>query len=299
MVENVELATFDLRYETYRIRNKGDETRLLDSIGQRGIEKPLEGVDTAQGRFLLNGFKRYRCAKKLMVDCVPYVSLGEDEVLGIVDLLRSSNDRSLVILEQARFIDDLLSTHNMSLAEIAQRLSRSKSWVSMRQGLMREMTEAVQQQLLRGKFPVYSYMSTLRPFMRMNKVSKEAIDQFVQATSGKNLSVREIDRLARGYFQGPSSLREAIDQGKVGFALDHMRQVPEDQEGCSSFERTMLSDLEITGKYMRRIMAKSHDQRLRARAFHAQANLLTAGLLSRIPAFLKMVREFHDRTGQA
>ena len=101
-MENVELASIDLRYETYRIRNKGDESRLLDSIAQRGIENPLEGVDTAQGRFLLNGFKRYRCAKKLMVDCVPYVSMGQDEVLGIVDLLRSSNDRSLVILEQAQ-----------------------------------------------------------------------------------------------------------------------------------------------------------------------------------------------------
>ena len=299
MVKNAELASFDLRYEAYRMRSKRDEARLLDSIAQRGIEKPLEGVDTAQGRFLLNGFKRYRCAKKLMVDCVPYVSMGQDEVLGIIDLLRSSNDRSLVILEQARFIDDLLSTHQMSLAEVAQRLSRSKSWVSMRQGLTREMTEAVQQELLRGKFPVYSYMSTLRPFMRMNKVSKEEIDQFVQATSGKNLSVREIDRLARGYFQGPSSLREAIDQDKVGFALERMRQVPEDQEDCSSFERTMLSDLESTQKYMNRVMAKSHDKRLRTRAFHAQANLLTAGLLSRIPAFLKIVREFHDRTGQA
>jgi len=298
-MENVELASIDLRYETYRIRNKMDEARLFDSIAQRGIENPLEGVDTAEGRVLLNGFKRYRCAKKLMVDCVPYVSMGKDEVLGIVDLLRSSNDRTLVILEQARFIDELLSTHHMSLAEVAQRLSRSKSWVSMRQGILKEMTEAVQQRLLGGTFPVYSYLYTLRPFMRMNKVSKEAIDQFVQATSGKNMSVREIDRLARGYFQGPSSLREAIDQGKVGFALDQMNQVPEDQEGCTSFERTMLNDLEITQKYMDRVMAKSHDQRLRARAFHAQANLLTAGLLSKAPAFLKIVREFHDRTGQA
>jgi hypothetical protein len=299
MMENVELSSIDLRYETYRIRDKRDEARLLDSIAQRGIEKPLEGVDTEQGRFLLNGFKRYRCAKKLLVDCVPYVSMGQDEAMGIVDLLRSSNDRTLVILEQARFIDDLLGTHQMSLAEVAEKLSRSKSWVSMRQGILREMTKTVQQRLLGGTFPVYSYLYTLRPFMRMNKVSKEEIDQFVQATSGKNFSVREIDRLARGYFQGPSSLREAIDQGKVGFALDQMNQVPENQEGCTSFERTMLNDLEIAQKYMHRVMAKSHDQRLRARAFHAQANLLTAGLLSKAPTFFKILREFHDRTGQA
>ena len=36
--------------------------------------------------------------------------------------------------------------------------------------------------------------------------------------------------------------------------------------------------LEITQKYMRRVMAKSQDKRLTTRAFHAQANLLTAGL---------------------
>ena len=89
-MENVELSSIDLRYETYRIRDKRDEARLLDSIAQRGIEKPLEGVDTAQGRILLNGFNRFRCAKKLLVDCVPYVSMGKDEVLGIVDLIRSS-----------------------------------------------------------------------------------------------------------------------------------------------------------------------------------------------------------------
>jgi len=299
MMDNVELATFDLRYETYRIRNKGDEARLFESIAERGIETPLEGVDTSQGRILLDGFKRYRCAKKLLLDSVPYISLGEDEVMGIVGLIRGSNDRTLVILEQARFIDDLLSTHQMSLAEVAEMLSRSKSWVSMRQGLLREMTEAVREHLLGGTFPVYSYMTTLRPFMRMNKVSKEEIDRFVQATGGKKLSVREIEWLARGFFQGPSSLGQAIVQGKIGWSLEQMRRVPEDQEGCNAFERTVLGDLEITQKYMQRVMTKSQDKRLSTRSFHAQANLLTAGLLSRIPAFLKIVREFHDRTGQA
>jgi hypothetical protein len=88
-------------------------------------------------------------------------------------------------------------------------------------------------------------------------------------------------------------------QGKIGWSLEQMRRVPEDQEGCNAFERTVLGDLEITQKYMQRVMAKSQDKRLSTRAFHAQANLLTAGLLSRAPAFLKIVREFHDRTGQA
>ena len=47
-----------------------------------------------QARFLLNGFKRCRCAKKLGIDCVPYVSLGEEEATGILNLMRASTDKA-------------------------------------------------------------------------------------------------------------------------------------------------------------------------------------------------------------
>ncbi|MFB3902904.1 MAG: hypothetical protein ACE15E_05575 [Acidobacteriota bacterium] len=62
MALEVELSSLDLRYESYRMRNPGLEARLLASIMERGIEEPLEGVDSPGGRLLLNGFKRYRSA---------------------------------------------------------------------------------------------------------------------------------------------------------------------------------------------------------------------------------------------
>jgi ParB-like chromosome segregation protein Spo0J len=132
----VELSALDLRYESYRMRNPGLEARLLASIAQRGIEEPLEGVNTKERSILLNGFKRYRCARQLGIGRAPYASLGEDEALGIMNLLRASNNKSLAILEQARFIDELRKMHKMSVAEIAQELFRSKAWVSMRLGLI-------------------------------------------------------------------------------------------------------------------------------------------------------------------
>jgi hypothetical protein len=143
---------------------------LLGSIAERGIEEPLEGVDTPEGRFLLNGFKRRRCALKLGIASVPYVSLGAEEATGIVNLMRVSTDTSMGILEQARFILDLLTIHGMNVAEVAGKLSRSKAWVSMRRGLLQEMSLEIQAILFRGAFPVYCYMYTLRPFRRMNAV---------------------------------------------------------------------------------------------------------------------------------
>lgn len=299
MSQSVELMSFDLRYEGHRLRNEARESRLLASIVQRGIEEPLAGIDTAEGRFLLDGFKRYRCARKLGLDGLPYVSLGQEEASGIVSLMRAATDQTLSLLEQARFVVDLLTIHEMSVAEVAETLSRSKGWVSMRRTLLDQMSDEIQRLLFSGVFPVYSYMYTLRPFRRMNSISAERIEQFVKAVSGKRLSVRDIERLAQGYFRGPAALREAIDSGKLGWSLEQMKRVPEDAEGCSESERLLLRDFELLGKYFERVMVKCRDPRLQSRAFYAQANLLAGGLLSRWEPFQASLKEFYDRSGRA
>jgi predicted transcriptional regulator len=230
---------------------------------------------------------------------VPYTSLGENDAAGIVQLLRASNDRRLGILEQAGFLEELKRLHGMSVAELAESLSRSKSWVSMRLGLIARMSSRVRAKLFRGAFPVYSYMYTLRPFMRMNGTRKQDIEDFIESVSGKRLSVREIEQLAHGYFRGPASFRQEILSGNLALPLERMKQVPEDPDGCNDFERVLLGDLEITQKYMQRVMGKSADGRLKSRVFYAQANLLTAGILSRARAFVETLRQLHDRSAQA
>lgn len=298
MVKEIELSAFDLRYESYRMKNTALEKRLLVEIMERGIEEPLEGVDTPEARILLNGFKRFRCAKKLKLGVVPYITLGDEEVLGILTVLRIANNKALSLIEQARFIDDLKNLHKLSVAEIAEKLSRSKAWVSMRLGLMGEMSETVREKLFNGAFPVYSYMYSLRPFMRMNGFKKEELDEFVTAVSGKKLSVRDIEQLVHGYFRGPDWFRDAIKEGKFALAFERLRQVPENPDGCSEFERLLIKDLDLFQKYMLRVMNKSRDQRLKSPAFFAEANLQVAGILSRVGLFTQTIKEFHDRTGK-
>jgi hypothetical protein len=299
MSEKVERTSLDLRYQAYRLRNDAAEARLLVSIAERDIEQPLSGVDTPQGRLLLDGFKRYRCATKLGIECVPYVSLGTEEAEGITALVRVTKQSTLSILEQARFVVELLSMHDLSLADVAEMLSRSKAWVSMRRGLLQEMSQAVQEILFRGAFPVYSYMVTLRPFMRMNGVGRPEIERFVQAVAGQRLSVREIELLAHGYFRGPAALRESIDQGNWKWSLQQMQTVPEDPEGCNDVERGLLRELERLLKSMQHVTTRCDDPCLRTRAFYAQANLLVASLLSRRESFFQKMEEFHDRSGHA
>jgi hypothetical protein len=299
MSELVERSSLDLRYEGHRLRDGAREARLLASIAERGIEQPLEGVDTPAGRFLLNGFKRLRSAQKLGLDSVPYVSLGEDEALGILSLMRATTDKTLSLLEQARFIGDLLTVHGLSLPEIAEKLSRSTGWVSMRKHLLEELSPAIRELLFRGAFPVYCYRYTLRPFRRMNSISQAQIERFMQAVAGQRRSVRDIELLAQGYFRGPASLREAIEAGKLNWSLEQLKCVPEDREGCSEFERVLLGDLYSLQKSLQRVMLKCQDRRLQSRAFFAQANLLAGGLLSPLEPFRERMKEFYDRSGHA
>ena len=297
MSEWVELASLNLRYEGYRLRDDAREARLRASIAGRGIEVPLVGVDASDDRLLLDGFKRWRSAKKLGLNVVPYVSLGADEALGILSLMRAATDRALSLLEEARFIGDLLTVHNLSLPEVAQRLSRSKAWVSMRKQLLEAMSPAIQELLFRGTFPVYCYMYTLRPFRRMNGVSQEALERFMKAVAGQRRSVRDIELLAQAYFRGPASLREAIQAGKLNWSLEQLKSVPEDREGCKEFERLLLGDMDSLQRLLQRVMLKCEDPRLQSRAFFAQANLLAGGLLSQWKPFQERKRAFYDRSG--
>ena len=214
MHAHVELSSLDLRYEGHRLRDDAREARLLASIAERGIEEPLCGVDTPAARLLLDGFKRCRSAKKLSIACVPYVSLGVEEATGIVQLMRASTAKGLGILEQARFVGDLVTIHGLSVAEVAQTLSRSKGWVSMRRRLLDEMSPAIQELLFRGSVSgvrLHVHVAAVHAHER-GRPGPE-LERFVQAVAGQRLSVRDIELLAQAYFRGPASLRDG-DRGR-------------------------------------------------------------------------------------
>ncbi len=299
MVEQVEISSLDLRYEGFRMKSQSAEKALLMSIMEKGICDPLQGVDTPDALLLLDGFKRLRCAQKLGIGIVPFVSIGADEVLGIIKLIRVSNEKSLSILEQSRFVDELKTVYKMSTAEIAGLLERSKSWVSVRSGIIAEISDYILEQMFKGRFPVYSYMYTLRPFIRINGIQNNELDDFVRSVAGKNLSIRNIEILANGYFKGPDALREQIKNGRITWALSRLKESLAAPPGCSQLEGAMLRDLESLSKYMQRVIAKTKHSKYETGAFFAQANLLTGGILRKSKLFLKAIKIFHDRTGQA
>jgi len=299
MIFQVEISSFDLRFEDYRLRNQTAERILLASISEKGVRDPLHGVDMDNARILLNGFKRYRCAKKLGIGIVPYVSLSSDTGAGIIELLRMSNEKGLNILEQARLIAELKEGHKMSTTDIACLLEKSKAWVSVRSGITSEISPFVMDKIFHGEFPAYAYMYILRPFIRINRIKREEIDEFVGLVAGRGLSIRDIELLANGYFRGSADFREQLKKGDIATGLASLRNTARKSQDCTAAEQTMLRDLEHTQGYMRRVTVRCKETAFKTAAFFAQANLLTGGILRQLDLFAHAVRQFHDRSGKA
>ena len=183
-------------------------------------------AETTPGRFLLlDGFKRYRCAKQLKIEAVACVGIADEVAGGILRLIRTANDFSLHLIEQARLVTELHKKYRMTTQQIAAQLDRSPAWVSMRLGLLKEMSPTIQKEIFSGRFPARSFMYTLRQFTRVHKAPSEDVDKFVKAVSGKELSGRAVDQLAGAYFRGGENFREQILKGNFGWTLEQLEKM--------------------------------------------------------------------------
>jgi hypothetical protein len=117
--------------------------------------------------------------------------------------------------------------------------------------------------------------------------------------AGKHLSTRDIDLLAHAYFKGSDEFREQIKNGNLSWGLRRLKQSYQPGAQCTERERQVLKALEITQKYMRRLILICNDTRLKTNTFYAQANLLSGGILRQIEAFTQAIRQFYDRSRQA
>lgn len=159
------------------------------------------------------------------------------------------------------------------------------------------MSPIVREAVFSDRFPVRSYMYTLRQFTRVNGIAGTQIDRFVSCVSGKGLSTRDIEKLAYGYFRGGDRLKHQIEEGNLSWTLRQMHKtepVCQAEESLSEAEWSVIRDLELVQKYMSRVYRGLTKEELRSRTFKAQAMLLVEGLLDKIDIFKTQLRRFHE-----
>lgn len=302
-METIELNGIDLRLERTRLHDTAAERALLDSIARQGILDPLflAGSAGSQRHILIDGFKRYRCARKLGMGMVPAECMSDDVATGIVTFIRRNEygHGGITVLEQAALIEELHRRCGMSIYDIARRLGHSPSWVSMRLGILDDLSALVRSKLLSGAFPARAYLYGIKGFTRVNNIARERVDAFVAATSGRGLTTRELFVLSRAFFTGGSVIERLVLEGDVHRALQLLTADIDgsDEVSLTDKERLFIKDLQSTAVGMSRITANGGSMHLQGGTFSQYVNLWSNALLKRLSNFIATIRELYDRSG--
>ena len=298
-MQEVEIKEICTKFESFKLKDKYKEKILLSSIMENGIKEPLQCFYDEGKYILLDGYKRYKCSKRLSIYTVPVVCIGSDEIDAILRMIRAANERSMNILEEASFVDELKSAHGLSLTEIARRLEKSVAWVSVRCGMIAEMSPAIRKEVFSGRFPARSYMYNIRNFTRVNKVPVKQVDTFVKAVSGKGLSTRNIETLSYAYFRGSPKIKKQIEDGHIEWTLDQLKEKSSkkysDSQEFNREQSDIVRDLEILQKYIWKAIRNIGTDTYSKLKDNKKVSLLVDSVLNDIDKLKKELKDCDDR----
>lgn len=163
---------------------------LSESIAARGVIQPIIVRPRAEGKYqLVAGERRWRAAQKARLHEIPAIvrELEDREVMALA-LIENIQREDLNPIEEARAYQRLSDEEEMTQAEIAAMVDKSRSHVA---NLMRLL--ALPQQVMDMVAENRLSMGHARALVGHDDavaLAKRAVEQ--------NLSVREIEKLARG-----------------------------------------------------------------------------------------------------
>jgi hypothetical protein len=120
----------------------------------------------------------------------------------------------------------------------------------------------------------------------------------VKAVSGKNLSQRNIETLAYGYFRGNEQLRKQIEKGNLEWTLKQMNEKTgfsyTREPDLTREESDFIRDMELCQKYMIRVRKSLSHKKKGSKVFEKTVKLLIDGMSEIIEVFRKEIREYYD-----
>jgi ParB/RepB/Spo0J family partition protein len=230
---DLEFHLLDLRYGQLRVRAPKRERALAASIAEFGQLVPIAVVvdpaDPAR-HVVIDGFRRIRALRQLRHDTVRAVrwDLTELEALLLHRAVRASEGES--VLEQAWLLEELRQRFTLTMDELAHQFERTSSWVSRRLALIRELPEAVQDEIREGRIAPHAAAKFLVPMARANR---DHCERMGRAVAQHGLSTREVGELYAGWRDGSHVSRERIIADPQLFlsAQRALRETPDDELG--------------------------------------------------------------------
>ncbi len=178
-----------------------DEDRiaeLADSITKVGLLQPIIVRPHGEGYQIVAGERRWRAARMAGLERVPVRVLGVDDTGSLeIALIENLQREDLNAIEEARGYRRLLTEYQMTQAELADKVSKSRSAITNALRLL-DLPEAVQELVYQGRLTAGHARAVL-------SVPDEALRlKLANKLADEGLSVREAETLARLYAAGQS-----------------------------------------------------------------------------------------------
>ena len=197
--------------------------QLAASIAERGVIQPIIVTTKGQGRYqLVAGERRWRAAQRARLHTIPAIvrDLDQREIMALA-LIENLQREDLNPLEEARAYQKLSEDEGMTQAEIAKLVDKSRSHVANFQRLL-ALPDDVLDMLADGRLS----MGHARPL-----IGNEEASELANRAVNDNLSVREVEKLARGekpkknaQAKTPNPAGEGADDPDIAAVQGHLEE---------------------------------------------------------------------------
>ena len=169
---------------------------LADSISKEGLLQPIL-VRPKDGKYqIIAGERRYHACKMAGLEKVPVriLDMNEEETLRVA-LIENLQRSDLNAIEEARGYKNLMQVGNLTQAQVAEAVSKSRSAIANSLRLL-ELPEDIQAYLYEGKISA----GHARAILSIPEVDKRM--KLAEKIAEEKLSVREAEAIARLYAAG-------------------------------------------------------------------------------------------------
>lgn len=169
---------------------------LADSITKVGLLQPIIVRPLGEGYQIVAGERRWRACRKAGLESAPVKVLSATEVESLeIALIENLQREDLNSIEEARGYRRLLAEYQMTQAELADKVSKSRSAITNALRLL-DLPEEVQEMVYEGRMTAghaRAVLSVPEEATRL-KLAAKVVDE--------GLSVREAENLARLFAAG-------------------------------------------------------------------------------------------------
>jgi hypothetical protein len=186
---DVDLHQLELRHHDLRIHDAEQRRRLVGSVAEVGQQVPVIVIREAERFVLIDGYLRVEALRKLGRDTAAATAWPVTEIDALVQRRHLASTSAAI---EDAWLLARLREHGLSFDDLAQRLCRSKSWVSRRLALIEVLTPVAQARVRAGTVPPHAAMKYLVPLARANR---RQCEQLIAGLGDMRVSDRELAAL--------------------------------------------------------------------------------------------------------